>query len=655
MKRGQFYGIIFSIALLSVLVFAMFFVIGVISKPVSAEFPEGDTIVYLRKPDTTISGITINGQSEFIIYFSGSSQQTISTVEIEIGNGATSLGIMYCLESYLDIDLQWHLMCDTMAYPNDEYHVTIRAFDSVGSEVLLVGGAGSTTFGPISIFNDFSFVQPQIDENIVSGNINLRALISGMVKSVSFTEVFVDNPSVTLAQDATPEYESFVDSKWRSTWDTSLGPDGNYVLSLSYVSLGGVPRPDVFVRQITVDNESNEPISCQWECDDWSECLSTAIQTRTCTEINGCGSDEGRPAEEQACTFVSPEDNTNTNTNIDGTSEPDGNTISSEPPNITMRYPEQGDTVSGDVILKARIEGAVSEVDFFYRTQENYTHNLIGQAHQSTTNDLIWQRQWHTDDLPDGEYFVFARVKDSSGQFHLSNFVLINVSHEAVTTDTTTPTNTFEPDVYDEIYTESQTTDENINRQELADNVQEKVASGEITAEQAADILVRFDKVILDQPTTSGVETPDKLRVLKIENISPIIGQNNLVISGFGPPNTFITLFIYSNPIVVTTKTDASGNFVYILDKDLLDGKHEVYVTITDSTGKIKEKSSPLTFFIRRAQAVSEEEYLRGDVDVIAASQTAVTNYLIIAFVLVGGVLVLFFGIYYMSRRKNVS
>jgi fibronectin type 3 domain-containing protein len=75
-------------------------------------------------------------------------------------------------------------------------------------------------------------------------------------------------------------------------------------------------------------------------------------------------------------------------------------------------------------------------------------------------------------------------------------------------------------------------------------------------------------------------------------------------LGGKALPNSFVTLFIYSEPIVVTIKTDASGEWVYTLDHELSDGHHEVYSAITDVTGRILAKSEPLPF-VKQASAVS--------------------------------------------------
>ena len=38
-----------------------------------------------------------------------------------------------------------------------------------------------------------------------------------------------------------------------------------------------------------------------WSCMDWSACEG-GVQTRTCTDLNNCGTEESKPPESQLCT-----------------------------------------------------------------------------------------------------------------------------------------------------------------------------------------------------------------------------------------------------------------------------------------------------------------------------------------------------------------
>ncbi len=78
----------------------------------------------------------------------------------------------------------------------------------------------------------------------------------------------------------------------------------------------------------------------------------------------------------------------------------------------------------------------------------------------------------------------------------------------------------------------------------------------------------------------------------------PVVAE----IRGRGLPNSFVTLYIFSMPTVVTVRTDADGSFVYTFDKELEDGRHDVYVAVTDNAGEIVARSNPFSF-VKQAEA----------------------------------------------------
>lgn len=90
------------------------------------------------------------------------------------------------------------------------------------------------------------------------------------------------------------------------------------------------------------------------------------------------------------------------------------------------------------------------------------------------------------------------------------------------------------------------------------------------------------------------------------------------IISGRGLPNSFVTIYIFSTPVVVTVRTNDDGSWSYRFDKELEDGEHEVYVGVTDNAGKIVARSNPLTF-VKEAEAFTA-------VDAEAASATTVSS-----------------------------
>ena len=169
----------------------------------------------------------------------------------------------------------------------------------------------------------------------------------------------------------------------------------------------------------------------------------------------------------------------------------------------------------------------------------------------------------------------------------------------------------------------------------------------------------RGDKVVFESPKEkriSNTASEDKqLRVEKVERVRKEDGTAVTKFSGKGVPNSVLTLYVYSDPIVVTVKTDADGNWSYELDRDIEDGRHEVYIAVTDATGRISSQSSPIPF-VKTAEAVSVgaasdlDREVRGNQSPIERAGTE--------FIFVGIVLTIMFllaAFYFIGRRALVN
>lgn len=148
---------------------------------------------------------------------------------------------------------------------------------------------------------------------------------------------------------------------------------------------------------------------------------------------------------------------------------------------------------------------------------------------------------------------------------------------------------------------------------------------------------------------------------LKVENVSAVITATSdseispirSEIKGLALPNSFVTLYIFSTPTVVTIRTDADGSFVYTFDKELDDGKHDVYVAVTDNAGKIIAQSNPFSF-IKRAEAytpVDAAEAEIGTSESVVGSSRGVYNTVVGIGILALGTILLMLGI--SLRTKN--
>lgn len=116
--------------------------------------------------------------------------------------------------------------------------------------------------------------------------------------------------------------------------------------------------------------------------------------------------------------------------------------------------------------------------------------------------------------------------------------------------------------------------------------------------------------VKFEDPLIAGVEKKAMLAVSNVQvaevgtNAAGETTAKKLLLSGTALPNSFVTLYVFSTPIVVTVKADSSGAWVYTLDKELPNGSHQVVSAITDEGGHILAKSETLPF-VKVAAAVS--------------------------------------------------
>lgn len=131
-----------------------------------------------------------------------------------------------------------------------------------------------------------------------------------------------------------------------------------------------------------------------------------------------------------------------------------------------------------------------------------------------------------------------------------------------------------------------------------------------------AEIIGGFNPTNSSPEATLKYEMPQKVfglersDVLKIEKVIPLIETNEssqtykviAEIFGTGLPNSFVTIYVFSTPVIVTVKTDINGAFMYQLDKELEDGRHEIYVAFTDNSGSILAHSKAFEF-VKEAQA----------------------------------------------------
>ncbi len=126
--------------------------------------------------------------------------------------------------------------------------------------------------------------------------------------------------------------------------------------------------------------------------------------------------------------------------------------------------------------------------------------------------------------------------------------------------------------------------------------------------------------VSVENPKIAGTTQSAKFAITTIapyevtKNDNGVSEIQKIVFKGRALPNSFIKVFLFSEPVVVTVKADDMGNWTYILDKTLPDGTHTAYVALADGAGRVLAKSEPLPF-VKEASAitVAGEQVLKTD------------------------------------------
>ena len=127
----------------------------------------------------------------------------------------------------------------------------------------------------------------------------------------------------------------------------------------------------------------------------------------------------------------------------------------------------------------------------------------------------------------------------------------------------------------------------------------EKVALG-FDPTQAALVKVEPQQPVAVSGSTSAPKVASAYTVDAI-NLNP---DKKVELAGAALPNSYVTIYIYSTPIIVTVKTDGNGQWHYTVDKELDTGTHTIYTATVDNSGKILAQS-PGIVFTKTAEAAT--------------------------------------------------
>lgn len=311
---------------------------------------------------------------------------------------------------------------------------------------------------------------------------------------------------------------------------------------------------------------------------------------------------------------------------VDGTqkSAPTVTYFSITQPSATFTEPADKTTITGTTGISISVKGSVMSVKLFGTSKGSVGGPLLLGSLSEMSNQASGQTSWFlaydTTQSQNGTYELTTKLETTTGLTLDGPKLTVTIKNDIITADNPSAGTT--------------TTVKDVNfvvPQPAADPLAAVEAKPDVI--QVVAVKPIGDLPPRPNPRTDGELTPDILAVREAVNVGSVAdGNANIVLRGIGPPNSIVTLYIYSDIVIVTTRTDGNGNWSYTLDKSLGEGGHEVYVAVTDSTGKIQQKSSAFNFFISQARAMTEAEYLNTTASVPAQkSDRYLALYLIIA------------------------
>jgi hypothetical protein len=155
-------------------------------------------------------------------------------------------------------------------------------------------------------------------------------------------------------------------------------------------------------------------------------------------------------------------------------------------------------------------------------------------------------------------------------------------------------------------------------------------------------------------PATQIPYLDEESGVIGMDDVEQDIGEiggekvgKKIVFKGNGPPNSVVNIYIFSDPIVVTTKVDENGEWIYELNQPLTGEKHVAYATVRSQDGKVV-RSSIFSFEVIAADKPITKPYLEES----KATQVS-SNFIKYAFMLMGvGVVFVMGAITFINLKK---
>ncbi|MEI6850854.1 MAG: hypothetical protein WCK26_02725 [Candidatus Saccharibacteria bacterium] len=121
-----------------------------------------------------------------------------------------------------------------------------------------------------------------------------------------------------------------------------------------------------------------------------------------------------------------------------------------------------------------------------------------------------------------------------------------------------------------------------------------------------SNYIIPTNFIPVDPTKVSNLDVDESISsISSIENVTKKVDskdETTLKIAGKTTPNNTVLLYLFSDPIIITTKSDEEGNWEYTIEDPLEPGKHEIYAIVDNGDGVYK-RSDPTSFLISTAGA----------------------------------------------------
>lgn len=148
---------------------------------------------------------------------------------------------------------------------------------------------------------------------------------------------------------------------------------------------------------------------------------------------------------------------------------------------------------------------------------------------------------------------------------------------------------------------------------------------------------------------------PRDADVYTVDSATVIVagGQTNIKLAGRGLANSYVDIFIYSQPLVVVVKTDSQGRWEYVLGKPLVDGLHTVYAARINSLGEIEARSREYVFLKAGANVTPRIEDTAAPQSIVGQLQSNFGFYAFCLTLIGIGVAILIIGLAARTVKKD--